>query len=75
VSPGDPVALADAIDTFLANPAMAGAFSRAGRARGEAHFGERAMLERVETLLDRLIEKQLGLVFSPGSGWSSGSPE
>ena len=75
VPPGDPAALADALGTLLANPAMAEAFGRAGRARVEARFGERLMLREVEALLDRLVEKHLGFNFLPGSGWVGGSRE
>jgi glycosyltransferase involved in cell wall biosynthesis len=69
VPPGDPVALAAALETLLANPVMTKAFGRAGRARVEAHFGEKLMLQRVETLLDRLVERHLGLTFRPSVGW------
>lgn len=65
----DPAALAEALAAFLANPAMAEAFGRAGRARVEAHFGEILMQQRVEELLDRLIQQKLHLVFEPSGGW------
>jgi glycosyltransferase involved in cell wall biosynthesis len=67
--PRDPVALAKALAAFLANPAMAEAFGRAGRARVETHFGEILMQQRVEELLDRLIQQELHLVFEPSRGW------
>lgn len=70
VPPGDPLALAEAVGALLANPGMAEAFGRAGRARVEAHFGERLMLERVEALLDRLVERELRLAFDPSKGWA-----
>jgi glycosyltransferase involved in cell wall biosynthesis len=69
VAPGDPSALADAIARLLADPRLAEAFGRAGRARVEAHFGEKVMLQRVEALLDRLVERHLGLTFQPSVGW------
>jgi glycosyltransferase involved in cell wall biosynthesis len=69
VPPRDPTALAEALAAFLANPAMAAAFGRAGRARVEAHFGEIRMQQRVEELLDRLIQQELHLVFEPSRGW------
>lgn len=69
VAPGDPSALADAIARLLADPRLAEAFGRAGRARVEAHFGEKLMLQRVEALLDRLVERHLGLTFQPSVGW------
>jgi len=75
VAPGDPSALAEAILTLLTNPRLAEGFGRAGRARVEACFGEGLMLREVEALLDRLVEKRLGLDFLPGSGWVGGSRE
>ncbi len=69
VPPGDPGALAEALGALLANPEMAVAFGRAGRARAEARFGERLMLERIEALLDRLVQRELRLVFDPAKGW------
>jgi glycosyltransferase involved in cell wall biosynthesis len=69
VPPHDPVALAGAIEKLLADREMATAFGRAGRARVEAHFGEGVMLERLEALLDRLVEEYLGLTYAPSSGW------
>jgi glycosyltransferase involved in cell wall biosynthesis len=66
---GDPAALAAALAALLANPIMAEAFGRAGRARAETHFGERRMLERVEALLDRLVQRELRLAFDPLRGW------
>lgn len=71
VPPGDPAAFADALRVLLANPVMAESFGRAGRARVEAHFGERLMLERVEALLDRLVRHELRLAFDPSRGWAS----
>ncbi len=69
VPPGDPGALADALVALLANPTMVDAFGQAGRARVEAHFGERLMLQRIEALLDRLVQRELRLVFDPSTGW------
>jgi len=69
VPPGDPAALADALGALLANPAAAEAFGRAGRARAEAHFGESLMLQRMETLLDQLVQRELRLIFDPSRGW------
>jgi len=65
----DAAALAAALRTFLANPAMAMAFGRAGRARVEAHFSETTMLQRVEALLDRLVGQILHLSFEGSRGW------
>jgi glycosyltransferase involved in cell wall biosynthesis len=69
VPPGDPVVLAEALDTLLGNPAMSAAFGLAGRARVEVHFSETRMLERVEALLDTLVVRHLGLTFDPSKGW------
>jgi glycosyltransferase involved in cell wall biosynthesis len=69
VPPGDPVGLAEALETLLANPTMAQTFGQAGRARIEAHFGEGLMLQRMEALLDRLIRRELQLSFDPSRGW------
>jgi glycosyltransferase involved in cell wall biosynthesis len=65
----DPAALADALLKLLETPGMAEAFGRAGRARVEAHFGEGVMLRQMESLLDRLVERHLGLTFVPSAGW------
>jgi glycosyltransferase involved in cell wall biosynthesis len=72
VPPGDPVALAEALESLLVDPARVEAFGRAGRARAEAHFGEALMLQRVEALLDQLIRRELHLIFKPASGWVAG---
>lgn len=69
VPPADPAALADALSTLLANPAMALACGRAGRARAETHFGESLMLQKIEALLDRLVQRELRLAFDPSRGW------
>jgi glycosyltransferase involved in cell wall biosynthesis len=69
VPPRDPVALADAMLRLLADRGLAEAFGRAGRERVETHFGEGLMLRRMEALLDRLVERHLGLTFQPRGGW------
>jgi len=69
VPPGNPPALAEAMLTLLADRERVEAFGRAGRARVEAHFGEGLMLRRMEALLDRLVERHLGLIFRPSVGW------
>jgi glycosyltransferase involved in cell wall biosynthesis len=71
VPPRDPCALANAMLKLLADPGLAEAFARAGRARVEAHFGEDRMRERLEALLDRLVERHLGLRFTPEVGWAT----
>jgi glycosyltransferase involved in cell wall biosynthesis len=69
VPPRNPMALADAMLKLLEDRRLAEAFGRAGRARVEADFGEKLMLQRVEALLDRLVERHLGLTFQPSVGW------
>jgi hypothetical protein len=56
---------------LLADRGLAESFGRAGRARVEEHFGESRMLHRVEALLDRLVERHLGLTFRPEVGWAA----
>ena len=69
VAPGDPSALADAMLALLADRRLAEAFGQAGRARVETHFSEERMLQQLEALLDRLVERHLGLTFQPSVGW------
>jgi glycosyltransferase involved in cell wall biosynthesis len=69
VAPGDPSPLADAIDRLLADRPLAERLGRAGRARVETHFSEERMLQQLETLLDQLVERHLGLTFQPSVGW------
>ena len=71
VPPRDPVALADAMLKLMADPGLAEAFGRAGRARAERDFGEARMLKGVEALLDQLVERHLGLRFTPEVGWAT----
>jgi glycosyltransferase involved in cell wall biosynthesis len=71
VPPRDPAALVDAMLKLLADRGLAEAFGRAGRARVEAHFGEDRMRERLEALLDRLVQRHLGLAFTPEVGWAA----
>jgi glycosyltransferase involved in cell wall biosynthesis len=69
VPPREPRKLAEAIERLLADRGLREAFGKAGRTRVEAHFGEKLMLQRVEALLDRLVERHLGLTFQPSAGW------
>jgi len=69
VAPGDPSALADALLSLLADRRLAERFGRASRARVETHFGEGLMIRQMEALLDRLVERHLGLTFQPSAGW------
>jgi glycosyltransferase involved in cell wall biosynthesis len=57
VPPRDPAALADAILTMAADPALARAMGRAGRAHVERTFSTRAKVERTEALYRRLLER------------------
>jgi len=69
VAPGDPSALADALLALLADRRLAESLGRAGRARVEAHFGEQLMIQQMEALLDRLVERHLALTFQSSVGW------
>ncbi len=71
VPPRDSAALANAMLKLLVDGGLAEAFGRAGRARVEAHFGEDRMREQLETLLDRLVQRHLGLTFTPEVGWAA----
>jgi glycosyltransferase involved in cell wall biosynthesis len=57
VPPRDPAALADAILTVAADPALGQAMGRAGRAHVERTFSTRAKVERTEALYRRLLER------------------
>ncbi len=69
VAPGNPSALGEALLALLADRPLAERFGRAGRVRVEANFGEERMLRQIEALLDRLVERHLGLTFQPSVGW------
>jgi glycosyltransferase involved in cell wall biosynthesis len=69
VGPGDPTALSNALLALLADRPLAKRFGRAGRARVETHFGEERMIRQMEALLDRLVERHLGLTFETSAGW------
>jgi glycosyltransferase involved in cell wall biosynthesis len=64
-----PEPLAAALERLLSDHTLAASFGRAGRARVEAHFSEATMLQRVEALLDQLVQRELRLVFDPTRGW------
>jgi glycosyltransferase involved in cell wall biosynthesis len=69
VPPRDPAGLAMALTTLLSDPTKAASFGRAGRDRVETYFTEAAILQRVEALLDRLVQEELGLQFERARGW------
>jgi len=71
VPPRDPDAVARAVEVLLADGRLRARLGQAGRERVEQQFGERLMLQRVETLLDRLVAERLGKRFQPGIGWVS----
>jgi glycosyltransferase involved in cell wall biosynthesis len=58
VAPGDPDALAGAVDVLLSDTARRRQLGNEGRARAERHFGQAAMAEAVERLLVEAVEKQ-----------------
>ncbi len=55
VRPADPVALAEAISTLLADPCRAQAMGRAGRQRVEKHFNLRRHAELVEAVYSEVL--------------------
>jgi glycosyltransferase involved in cell wall biosynthesis len=57
VPPRDPPALADAVLTVAADPALARAIGRAGRTHVERMFSTRVKVERTEALYRRLLER------------------
>ncbi len=58
VRPSDPVALADAMLEVMARPPAAEAMGRAGRARVEARFSTRAMVDAYERLYASLVDAE-----------------
>ncbi len=55
VPPGNPKALAEAIETLLHNPALRHKMGHAGIQRVQQHFTLRQMVERTQTLYEELI--------------------
>ena len=55
VSPKDPVALADALHTLIADRNRAARYGSAARARAESHFSLRAHADRLQSVYDRLL--------------------
>jgi glycosyltransferase involved in cell wall biosynthesis len=55
VPPGDPAALASAVDTVLANPALAERLGAAARARAIAEYDLQIMVRRYRSIYDELL--------------------
>jgi glycosyltransferase involved in cell wall biosynthesis len=55
VKPGDPLALAEAIQRLLTEPGLAEAFGNRGRARAEQEFSSRMMIDRVSLMYEELL--------------------
>jgi starch synthase len=55
VPPGDPEALADALNTLVRDPALAEAMGRAGRERAVTEFGWHAVAEQTAALYSELV--------------------
>ncbi|MDI7246233.1 MAG: glycogen synthase [Bacillota bacterium] len=55
VEPGDPQALARAINTLLANPELARSFGKAGRRRVEANFSWDSIAQKTKALYAELV--------------------
>jgi starch synthase len=60
VPPGDPEALADALNTLVRDTALADAMGRAARERCVAEFGWRAVAEQTAALYSELISASSG---------------
>jgi rhamnosyl/mannosyltransferase len=59
VSPGDPVALAAAINELLDDPGLCATFGHAARARAEEQFNQQAMVERTLKMYRQVLEAPL----------------
>lgn len=55
VAPGDPVALADAIERLLRQPEYAAALAAEARRQAFAEYGRQLMLDRYERMLDSIV--------------------
>ncbi len=58
--PGDPAALADALNALVRDPARADAMGRAGRERAVAEFGWGAVAAQTAALYAELISASSG---------------
>ena len=56
VPPGDPVALADALDRLLRDPSLAQRLGAAGQARAHAEFDQTIFVTRFENLCQRVVQ-------------------
>ena len=54
VPPANPSALAQALDTLLANPDLASRMGEAGRARAVQEFSHTRLIERVEEIYNNV---------------------
>jgi glycosyltransferase involved in cell wall biosynthesis len=61
IPPADPVALATAIRTILADQSLAQRLASAGRARVEQEFSAKKMVQQVTHIYDELLEKHKDL--------------
>jgi glycosyltransferase involved in cell wall biosynthesis len=55
VTPGDPLALAEAIQRLLTEPGLAESFGNRGRARVEREFSSRMMIDRVSRMYEEVL--------------------
>jgi glycosyltransferase involved in cell wall biosynthesis len=67
VPPGDPGALADAVEVLLGDPGRAGAMGRAGRAAVEAHFTWEATAARIVAALAERPPRAAGAAGAPAA--------
>jgi glycosyltransferase involved in cell wall biosynthesis len=58
VPPGDPVALARAIQALLSNPLLAGRMGAAGKARVQREFSSSTMVQRITQTYEELLDRR-----------------
>jgi glycosyltransferase involved in cell wall biosynthesis len=66
VPPGNCAALAEAMETLLANPEMAASMGRAGQLRAQKHFDIRKSVERFQDIYSELYAKRTAAAGKPG---------
>ena len=71
VPPGDPGALARAIDRLLSNPELAETLGQSGRHLVRRHFSLDQMVQATEGLYHTLLEKRRRVLFSAATRGSS----